>query len=434
MFFARKNTRMVFGLVVILFALSSFAGNFITDADAAKAGGTKSPKFGSNTAHIVCGDKLCSEIGDQTKQKTKYVEKPLPKVPDVSTSETETQHSTDNSLEEKAHADHKIIQLNIARANLPVTIPMHEGYYNGEFVYYIITDSSDAEISKNISKTQLWKVNTAPALLNSPADSLSKAYVFTNGVNGDGALGFQGEVFSATPAQPNDYNSLVKPVFATWFFEGNSKILLSEKEITQQAKQKKITLQEQPYVINMPQIVWPDGQIPVKKDKTVDDKTPFVGGQIIGINIDKSQETDNSSVTFISHRAWGPDGRTVYFIVTGSFPTTSADALFVPSIQKAYSMIGSTSVNDVYHFLNGIDGIGPWDAQPGIFSVIPTDIDYSPIFQVQTIYWNDLESAAILETIRDIEAYQDEGLIEVKPSALMGVKHIVNAPIVDPFQ
>ncbi len=434
MFFARKNTRMVFGLVVILFALSSFAGNFITDADAAKAGGTKTTKFGSNTAHIVCGDKLCSEIGDQTKQKTENVEKPLPKVPDVSTSETETQHSTDPSLEEKAHADNKIIQLNIARANLPVTIPMHEGYYDGEFVYYIITDSSDAEISKNISKTQLWTVNTAPALLNSPADSLSKAYVFTNGINGDGVLGFQGEVFSATPAQHNDYNPLVKPVFATWFFEGYSKILLSEEEITQHAKQKKITLQEQPYVINMPQIVWPDGQIPVKKDKTVDDKTSFVGGQIIGINIDKSQETDNSSVTFISHRAWGPDGRTVYFIVTGSFPTTSADALFVPSIQKAYSMIGSTSINDVYHFLNGIDGIGPWDAQPGIFSVIPTDIDYSPIFQVQTIYWNDLESAAILETIRDIEAYQDEGLIEVKPSALMGVKHIVNAPIVDPFQ
>ncbi len=97
-------------------------------------------------------------------------------------------------------------------------------------------------------------------------------------------------------------------------------------------------------------------------------------------------------------------------------------------------MIGSTSINDVYHFLNGIDGIGPWDAQPGIFSVIPMDIDYGPIFQVQTIYWNDLESAAILETIRDIEAYQDEGLIEVKLSTLTGVKHIVNAPIVDPFQ
>ena len=53
MFFARKNTGMVFGLVVILFTLSSFAGNFITDADAAKAGGTKATKFGSNTAHIV---------------------------------------------------------------------------------------------------------------------------------------------------------------------------------------------------------------------------------------------------------------------------------------------------------------------------------------------------------------------------------------------
>jgi len=418
MFFARKNTGMVFGLVVILFTLSSFAGNFITDADAVKAGGTKAMKFGSNTAHIVCGDRLCSEIDDQTKQKIKYVEKPV---------------TIQITLDEKITIAVETDQLIPLRANLPVTIPMHEGYYDGEFVYYIITDSSDAKIAKNISKMQLWKVNTAPALLNSPADSLSKAYVFTNGVNGDGALGFQGEVFSATPAQ-YDYNSLVKPVFATWFFEGYSKILLSEKEITQLVKQKKITLQEQPYVINMPQIVWPDGQIPVKKDKTVDDKTPFVGGQIIGINIDKSQETDNLSVTFISHRAWGPDGRTVYFIVTGSFPTASADALFVPSIQKAYSMIGSTSVNDVYHFLNGIDGTGPWDAQPGIFSVIPTDIDYGPIFQVQTIHWNDLESAAILQTIRDIEAYQDEGLIEVKPSTLVGVKHIVNAPLVDPFQ
>ena len=53
MFFARKNTGMVFGLVVILFALSSFAGYFITDADAMKAGGNKARNIGSNTAHIV---------------------------------------------------------------------------------------------------------------------------------------------------------------------------------------------------------------------------------------------------------------------------------------------------------------------------------------------------------------------------------------------
>ncbi len=431
MFFARKNTVLVFGLVVILFTLSSFTGNFIIDADAAKAGGTKATKFGSNTDHIVCGDRLCSEIGE-TKEKTQSIEKSLPEVPDVSINET--QQTTDQPHEEKTTFDSKTAYLNIARANLPVTIPLHEGYHDGEFVYYIITDSSDEEISENISNIQSWKVNTAPGLLNSPVDSLSKAYIFTNGVQDNGLLGFQGEVFSATPSQQIDYTSLVNPIYVTWSSELHSQILLSEKEIIQQVKQKTITLQEPQHVINMPQIVWPDGQIPVKKDKIVDNKTPFTDGQIIGINIDKSGETDNSSVTFIAHRAWGPDGKTIYFIVTGSSPKASADALFVPSIQKARKMIDSTSVNNVYNFINGVIGVGPWNAQPGIFSVLPTDMNYSPIFQVQAISWNDLESASVLQTLRDIEAYQDEGLIEVKSTTLSGIKHIVSMPIVDPFQ
>jgi len=64
-------------------------------------------------------------------------------VPQITEGQTVTEKSDMNSV------------LKLSRANVPATIPLHQGYYNGEDVYFIITDSSDptyAEIITDYAK------------------------------------------------------------------------------------------------------------------------------------------------------------------------------------------------------------------------------------------------------------------------------------------
>ena len=114
-----------------------------------------------------------------------------------------------DSMEKKA--DHEPT-LNLARANVPATIPMHQGYFDGGEVYFIITDSSDETHANVITENQGWKVELAPLLANTPDAALSTTYMFTNGVEGDGVHGYQGEVFTSTPAQPDVYSALTSHV------------------------------------------------------------------------------------------------------------------------------------------------------------------------------------------------------------------------------
>ena len=43
---------------------------------------------------------------------------------------------------------------------------------------------------------------------NAPKDALSIVYLFTNGIEGDGIHGYQGQVFTSTPAQADVYSTL----------------------------------------------------------------------------------------------------------------------------------------------------------------------------------------------------------------------------------
>lgn len=95
----------------------------------------------------------------------------------------------------------------LSRTNVPATIPMHKGIYNGNQVLYIITDGSDKEYAKKISEKQEWNVEVAPGIGNVPKDALQKIFVFKNGVKGNGIYGFQNEVFSSTPSQESDYSA-----------------------------------------------------------------------------------------------------------------------------------------------------------------------------------------------------------------------------------
>lgn len=318
--------------------------------------------------------------------------------------------------------------LTLSRANVPATIPMHMGYYDGDSVYYIITDSSDPTHAELITENQGWKVELAPLLANTPESALSTTYMFTNGIEGDGVHGFQGEVFTSTPAQPEIYSALTSHVHVTWNDGKTPRVLDSEEMILAAEDANEITLSQVPVVLNMPQIVWPEGQMMVKEDKALADDTPYGGGQVLDI------DTEEMTVTFVAHRGWGPDGRTIYYIVTDATPSGPAGMMGVVDAPTSASLITNSAAVDLFQFSNGITGSGPLGFQPGIAAGAPGDANYSPMWRIFMIGWEDPENAAVLETKADIDAYQQAGLISVGLARPMDSDHIVNCPFIDPFQ
>ena len=413
-------------LPVFTVALSQ---SYFTDADAMKAEGVGVASYGSANAGIVCGDRLCSEVSSEPVQKQMTEQKMEEK------QMKDKAMMDEKMMKDKAMMDEKMIQmgdvgsvLKLSRTNVPATIPLHQGYYNGGNVYYIITDSSDQTHADTISKNQKWKVEFAPLLKNAPAKALSKTYMFTNGVSGDGVHKFQGEVFTSTPAQPEIYSALTSHVHVTWKDGTTPRVLNSEKAILDAEKKGEITLTPVQVVLNMPQIVWPDGQMMVKEDKTLADDTPYVGGQVLNI------DTEEKSVTFIAHRGWGPDGRTIYYIVTDATPSGPAEMIGVTNAPRDANLIANSAAVDIYQFTNGIKGSGPLGFQAGIASGAQGDENYSPMWRINVINWKDPTNASLLENISDINAYKKAGKIDVSLARPMDSDHIVNCPFIDPFQ
>jgi len=425
-----KSLRYIALLAILPLFTAGVTTDYFSDADALKSQGTGISKYGSSTG--VCGLQLCSEIPGGKDAWNAQQGKVTPVAPVEETEVKETMMEKVDSMmeetpeEEITEADLGSV-LRLSRANVPATIPMHQGYYNGENVYYIITDSSDPTHADIITQSQGWQVELAPLLKNAPEEALSKTYMFTNGVEGDGVHGYQGEVFTSTPAQTDVYSALTSHVHVTWNEGVTSRVLDSDAMIVEAAENKEITLTKVEVVLNMPQIVWPEGRMMVK-DTTLTDTTPYGGGQVLDI------DTEEMNVTFIAHRGWGPDGRTIYYIVTDATPSGPAGMMGVVNTPTSASLIANSAAVDLYQFKNGITGTGPLGFQPGIAAGAPGDANYSPMWRIFMIGWDNPENAQLLETIDDMNAYKRAGLIDIGIARPMDSDHIVNCPFIDPFQ
>ena len=446
-----KSLRYLAVLAILPLFTVGLGTNYFADVEAVQGGGVGSSKYGSSTN--VCGLQLCSDYpgGKAAWNAERSGSEPVaPAIEeeDESSQEISQEEMNDDASEDKMHDDDasedkmhdddasedKMANvdsdsvLRLSRANVPATIPMHQGYYNGENVYFIITDSSDPTHADIITENQGWQVELAPLLKNAPVEALSKTYMFTNGIDGDGVHGFQGEVFTSTPAQEDVYSALTSHVHVTWNEGVLSRVLDSEEMIMAAAEDGQVTLTEVDVVLNMPQIVWPEGQMTVKEDKTLTDETPYGGGQVLDI------DTEEMNVTFIAHRGWGPDGRTIYYIVTDATPSGPAEMMGVVSTPTSANLIANSAAVDLFQFRNGMTGSGPLGFQPGIAAGAPGDENYSPMWRISMIGWNTPENAQLLETIDDMNAYKEAGLIDIGLARPMDSDHIVNCPFIDPFQ
>ena len=316
----------------------------------------------------------------------------------------------------------------LSKTNVPAIIPMHKGIFNSSSVFYIITDSSDQELAKVITEKQDWKVELAPPIANTPETTLQQIFVFTNGISGGGIYGYQDEVLSSTPTQELEYSPLSSVVEVEWKKGQNKIIFESAEEILEAKEGGRIEFKETGIVINAPQIIWPEGQMTIRDDQEITDDSLYTDGQIIEIN------EENMTVTFIAHRGWGPDGRTIYYIVTDATPSGPAEIMGVTYSPTSEELLISSAAVDLFQFKNGIKGSGPMGFQPGIASAAPGDETYSPIWRIYNVEWNNPQDARILETKFDIDSFSEEDLLTVSIARPMNSDHLVNCPFIDPFQ
>jgi hypothetical protein len=375
----------------------------------------------------ICGDQICdsndSRIAEDERKMMRDIILPPSSTAVAKTTVVKTTVVADS---EKQIEPGNLLKL--SRASVPTDIPLHLGYFNGDSVYFIITDASDEKHAKIISEKQGWNVEVAPPLENTPKEALSTAYMFVNGVDGEGIHGYQSEIVTSTPAQTETYSALTSHVHVMWTDENNARVLDSEQAVIDAEMNGEVTLVKLPVVLNMPQIVWPDGQMTIKEDKTLTDSTPYGKAQVLDIDLDEM------TVTFVAHRGWGPDGRTIYYIVTDATPSGPAKMMGVINAPTLASTLASSSAIDLFQFKNGIAGSGPLGFQPGIAAGAPGDENYSPLWRIFMIKWIDPENAVVLETMDDISYYQQQGLIEIGMARPMNSDHIVNCPFIDPFQ
>lgn len=304
-------------------------------------------------------------------------------------------------------------------SQLSVTIPMRAGLFAKEQVYYILTDASNQTLAEKTSRD--WKVQFSPKLRWTPSSAQDIIYVFTNGEKGDGIYGYQADVFTSTPTQKDRYSPLRDVVLVSWKTGQRPQLLDSSEEILKAEKESRVKLTPTNVTINAPQIVWPDGQLAVT-NQTISDE--FTKAQLV--KIDK----DSKKATFVAHRVWGADGRTIYHIITDATPSGPADILGVPGVPKLAKTLDANVFSEMYQFKNGIKGSGPLGFQS---SVIGSKLDqnYIPVCRVSIVEWKDQSESVILENIDDINKKQSDGKIRVQLARPLSEDHLINCPIIE---
>jgi hypothetical protein len=312
--------------------------------------------------------------------------------------------------------------LKLARTNVPIDIPLLKGYENGNEIYFIATDVSDEMTAAFATNLTGFKVNYAPALAQSPDSARAQAYAFTNGVAGDGPFGFQIPVVNAKPGDEG-YSPLWQVNEVTWNANATARELKSVQEITTAEQNGELSINNTDIVVNHPAIQWQNGSLMVREDaNSITDDTPYTGGQVLNIDI------ENMVVTMVAHRGWGPDGKTIYYIVTDATPEMPANMMGLSHASINEQLVGTPVAPGLFQFTNGINGSGPMGFQAGIGESAPGDQNYSPMWFISFIEWNDPSQARVLENVNDVAAMQQAGLITVTPA--MGGMHVVNCPFI----
>lgn len=138
-------------------------------------------------------------------------------------------------------------------------MPAGMAYAEGREIYFMHTEASDADVAQLLTEMMDSPVLHVPTLAAVPDSALANVYVFANGPDGMGPLGFAPDVFDAPPGAAG-YTPLRRLVLVTWADPGAGRVLKSAAEVVEAAAAGAVTLEEPGVVINMPFVVWDGGK------------------------------------------------------------------------------------------------------------------------------------------------------------------------------
>lgn len=138
-------------------------------------------------------------------------------------------------------------------------MPVGKAYAEGKEIYFMHTEASDADIAALLTKMMSSPVLEVPALADVPDGALANVYVFDNGLEGMGPLGFQADVFDNPPGTEG-YSPLRKLNVVTWVDPAEARLFTSVSEIMDAERAGEVTIAQPGVVINMPFVVWDGGQ------------------------------------------------------------------------------------------------------------------------------------------------------------------------------
>lgn len=97
-------------------------------------------------------------------------------------------------------------------------------------------------------------------------------------------------------------------------------------------------------------------------------------------------------------------------------------------VVESLALMPSEGLSTVYVFMNGVvpedTPTGPTGFQPDVFDTVPGDDAYTPLREIVTVTWNDVDRARLLTSTAEIEAAEGDGLILLERTGI-----VVNAPM-----
>ncbi len=144
--------------------------------------------------------------------------------------------------------------------NAPITIPMIDGYYNGDKVFFLHTEVSDQKMAEMMTMMINFPTLHVSELKNIPQEEMGKFYVFTNGIPGSGPYGggpfmFQIDIFDAVPGEEG-YSQFRTPYLVTWRENSSPRLLTSVEELLEAETNGEVSIEKTDLVVNAPMIVW----------------------------------------------------------------------------------------------------------------------------------------------------------------------------------
>lgn len=306
----------------------------------------------------------------------------------------------------------------LTKTNIPLTLPLTRGFVDGFEVFYISTEASDEALAADLTKVTGSRVAFTPALQRTPEGSLANIYAFANGIKGTGPLGFQPNVADSQPGDTK-YSPLWKVNIVEWRQGVTPRELRSEADILIAQDNNELTITATKLVVNCPFVKWNGGQLQIRSDKTLNDETPYGSGQVLSI------DTQKMTVTFVAHRGFAPDGKTIYYIATDASVKEVADDLGVIFVEKTKATLATSSASDLFVFTNGIKGSGPMGFQASIASTDVGNAFYSPLWRILTVTWKDASHAEFLTKQSDITSATSSGKLTTDVAGV-----VVNCPFV----